>query len=284
MFTHMPYIDWKATLSAKVQGSWNLHSSLPCEMDFFVFLSSASGIIGRETQANYSAGNTYMDSLAQYRISLGRKAVSLDLGILDEDGILSENHELMARVKSSGALIGISTTELYAILDYYCNPSLDILTSKQCQPIIGIETPANLAVKKLEPSPFMNLPTFRNFFQMSNNEDSSASNGSSNQSTDFAALFSTAGSVAEAGAMVVKPLIERLSTSTSVPIEDISEDNPMQQYGVDSLVAIEIRNWFSKKLGADIAVFDIMGKSTIRDTAVLAAGRSMYKQANWTED
>ena len=29
----------------------------------------------------------------------------------------------------------------------------------------------------------------------------------------------------------------------------------MESYGVDSLVAVELRNWFAKEMAADIAVF-----------------------------
>jgi hypothetical protein len=252
----MAYADWKAGLEAKVNGSWNLHELLPINMDFFVFLSSLSGITGRETQGNYSAANAYMDLLAHYRVSLGRKAVSLDLGILEEDGILAENQELMTRVKSSGSFIPISTAKFYAILDYYCDPALQLSSATRCQSILGIETPANLLARKLEPSPFMYRPTFSHFFQISNNTDHSVVNGTSDQAVDFAVLFSEARSAVEAGAMVTKPLIERLSISTSVPVEDINEEKAMQQYGVDSLVAIEIRNWFTKKLSAEVAVFD----------------------------
>ncbi|TVY91693.1 Reducing polyketide synthase [Lachnellula willkommii] len=91
IFTRTTFEDWTTGLGPKVQGSWNLHKVLPRNMDFFIFLSSLSGIIGRETQASYSAGNTCMDALAQYRVSLGEKAVAIDLGILEDEGMLAEN-------------------------------------------------------------------------------------------------------------------------------------------------------------------------------------------------
>ena len=44
-------------------------------------------------------------------------------------------------------------------------------------------------------------------------------------------------------------------------------------YRVDSLVAAELRTWLLKELGADVAVFDIKGETTIRTLANLVAGR-----------
>lgn len=76
----MTFDDWKLSVEPKVHGSWNLHTLLPQGMDFFICLSSISGIVGSGGQANYAAANTYMDAFVRYRIMRGEKATSLDLG------------------------------------------------------------------------------------------------------------------------------------------------------------------------------------------------------------
>lgn len=220
-----------------------------------------------------------MDELAQYRVAKGEKAVAIDLSILADDGMLAENKSLMEMVKSTGALIPIFAKDLDALLDYYCTPQLDLLTATQCQPVIGLEVPANITSRNLEPPPFIYLPTLRHLFQVSSNNVSSSN--SNTQTTNLSVLFSTADSVAEAGRMVAKALIDRLSSTIAVPVEDIREDKAMHNYGIDSLVAIEVRNWFAKKVCADIAVFDILGNSSIKEVATLAAGRSEYRNKDW---
>ena len=87
-------------------------------MDFFVLLSSISGISGQGGQANYSAGNTFKDALAHYRISQGQKAVSIDLGVMVSDGFLSENDFLLHRMMDSGLYVPLRDIELFALLDY----------------------------------------------------------------------------------------------------------------------------------------------------------------------
>ncbi|KAK1142388.1 hypothetical protein N8T08_007940 [Aspergillus melleus] len=44
--------DFHATVQPKVAGLWNLHRALPEELDFFVLLASAGGIIGTRGQTD----------------------------------------------------------------------------------------------------------------------------------------------------------------------------------------------------------------------------------------
>ncbi len=280
MFERMTFEDWRACVDPKIRGSWNLHQYLPKGMDFFIFLSSICGVVGRETTANYAAANTFMDALAHHRILCGEKAASLDLGIMEEEGILAENKDLMARVKAQGNLIPILSTQLHALLDFFCDPKHGLLTSLRCQAVVGVEIPANLRSQGIEPASWMYQPALRHLFQMDGDKDVEAG---THQIVDFATAFTTIGSLVEAGTLVTDALIDKLSSSISVPKEKMDINKPMHQYGVDSLVAIEIRNWFAKKLKADIAVFDILGNSTFSDIGVLGAGKSTYKQASWDD-
>lgn len=80
----MTFDKWTSATAPKIHGSWNLHQVLGRELDFFILLSSVSGIIGNSAQANYSAGNTFEDALAAHRHHLGLPAVSLNIGLVSE--------------------------------------------------------------------------------------------------------------------------------------------------------------------------------------------------------
>ncbi|KAH9222301.1 hypothetical protein DL95DRAFT_508189 [Leptodontidium sp. 2 PMI_412] len=67
VFENMSYDDWVAAIDPKIAGSWNLHKLLPDNLEFFIMLSSTSGIVGNPGQANYAAGNTFQNGLAHYR-------------------------------------------------------------------------------------------------------------------------------------------------------------------------------------------------------------------------
>jgi hypothetical protein len=85
-------------------------------MDFFLILSSVSGLSGIRGQTNYDARNPYGDACARYRVSRGEKCISLDLGAMLDDGVLAEDGNLLNRVITYGTLEGISRQMFHGVL------------------------------------------------------------------------------------------------------------------------------------------------------------------------
>ena len=82
---------WKA-MAPKMLGAWNLHAlTLDAPLDFFVLFSSMSAVIGNPGQANYVAGNAFLDALAYYRRAQGLPALTVDWGMVGEVGHLREH-------------------------------------------------------------------------------------------------------------------------------------------------------------------------------------------------
>lgn len=272
----MSYEDWRAGTDPKTHCSWNLHKFLPKNMEFFILLSSICGITGQGGQANYAAGNTYKDALAHYRIAQGEKAVSIDLGVMVSEGFLSENEFLLHRMLDSGLYVPLKQTELFALLDYYCDPELDILTMQTCQTVVGIETPASLHAKGIEEALWMRKPLFRHMYQFNGGKNLSA--GNSKDFVDFRGLFASAGSLSEAGSIVLQALIKKLSQSLSTSSDGIDVNKPFHSYGVDSLLAIELRTWIAKEFLAEIPVFEILGGATATAIGMTIARNSRLVQ------
>lgn len=272
IFENMSFEDFQAAIKPKVQGSWNLHALLPRDLDFFILLSSGAGVTGNRGQANYCIGNTYQDALAQYRVSKGLKGITLDLGMILSVGFAAENDDVMGNLRASG-FSAIREEEYLAMLDYFCNPALPLQSALKSQVATGMETPAALKNKGIEEPFWMRDPLFRTFYQMGT---STASSDEVADAVDYHELLSTAESSAAAEAVVCEGLVKKLYRALMIEAEDVDIGKPMHAYGVDSLVAVELRSWFMKEMGAEVAVFDIMGSGSIKDLVTAVAGKSRF--------
>ncbi|KAL8725436.1 MAG: hypothetical protein Q9181_006418 [Wetmoreana brouardii] len=94
-FANMSRENFDAVLGPFLESAF----TTPDGYGFLVLLSSITGITGNYGQANYAAGNTYQDALAQYRVTHGQKAVSADLSNIRSVGYLAERHELATALR-----------------------------------------------------------------------------------------------------------------------------------------------------------------------------------------
>ncbi|PFH58774.1 hypothetical protein XA68_13216 [Ophiocordyceps unilateralis] len=263
LFDDLPYDDWKHAVDCKSVGSWNMHTVLPSGMDFFLILSSASGLAGIKGQANYDAGNTYEDAIARYRVSRGEKAVSLDLGAMKEDGILAENKKLLDRVLAYGVLEPVTRQMFHGILDYYCNPELPLLTPNQSQLAIGLGSGKGDGLEGLthDRQPMLEPLTLEAHRQAAAAPPVTVREAELRARERFAASTS----LDDAAHVFAEAAVHKLSKSLATMKDGagVDRNRPLQMYGVDSLLAIELRNWAVKEFDADVAVFETQGSSTL---------------------
>ena len=264
--------DFNAAIKPKVQGSWNLHKHLPRDLEFFILLSSVASVTGSRGQSNYAAGNTYQDALARHRVSQGNKCISLNLGPILSIGYAAEVD--MTETLEADGFVGIRKSELFALLDYCCDPSLPICTPQNCQIITGLSGVESLNAEKLDKAYWTKRPLFSILKQKRKAETSTSS--SSGNTIDYASLLTSAESQATAEEIVVEALRLKLSNSLLVPKEDIDPEKALFAFGIDSLVALEVRYWFMKEMKANISIFDIMQNRSLLALGQFAAGKSEY--------
>ena len=270
LFQNLTSEDWNAGLQAKVQGSWILHKHLPRDLSFFILLSSLASVIGTPGQASYTAANTYQDALARHRVSRGEKSFSVNLGPIMGVGIAAERN-VYDMMKKYG-LQPIRKTEMFAVLDYCCDPSLAIPSPSESQIIMGAGEMEHLAPEKLKEIYWTRKPLFSVLRQF--NATDAAVEPDSQDSFNAAKLLEAAATPEAAARIIVEALVSKLAKVLSSPIADVDAAKPIHAFGVDSLVALEIRYWFMKEVRADLSVFEIMGKESLYSLSELAAGKS----------
>lgn len=74
--------------------------------------------------------------------------------------------------------------------------------------------------------------------------------------------------------MVFDALAVKISDVLMKSVEDVSPTLPMAGYGLDSLVAVEVRNWIARRLGVKVSMFDLISGNSLEGLAVLVVGKS----------
>lgn len=265
MVSNMTIEQFHRALGPKYQGSWNLHELLPKDMDFMVFLSSMSGIIGNPAQANYAAGNTFEDALARHRAASGLKGVSFDLGLVLEAGWASDNFEDVTKSLRAG-LGGLTQAQLMAILDVLCDPAYNCAggAGAGAAQVVNIHDKPSKLYRMFQDGVlhWVGKPLFKNLLRMGQVELVNGSGGGEADAAaiDYLALMRAAADAEEAGHIVTQALLGKLSKSLSVPAESLDVGKPAYVLGVDSLIAVELRYWFLKQFGVEVPVFIILKK------------------------
>lgn len=113
--------------------------------------------------------------------------------------------------------------------------------------------------------------------ETSANEDKPSSDGSIDR-------LSHATSLDAASEIVQEILLAKVTKIIMVPASDIDTSKPVYTYGVDSLVAVELRNWLALELKSDISIFDLTSSAPITEVCKKIATRSQLVPAELKEE
>lgn len=277
LWENMTFEDWSVSIDAKATGSWNLHVALPAGLDFFVLVSSVNGLFGNRSQANYGAGNAFKDALAHHRIKHGQKAISIDLGLMVDEGRVAENDKLLAGMRRIGHLADIHMDQLLALMEHYCDPDLPLLSHGEAQVIVGVETPSAVLAKGIDLQPSIRRPIFNHLFAIDRNAESKSDSVARLEEVDRASILRKAKSDDEAIKLVTEWLKTKMSQVLGLSTDDVNMSKPPHTYGIDSLIAIDLRDWIRREIGADIQVFNLLGNLSLDDLSCKAASESSFR-------
>ena len=268
MFEQISIEEYRAIVRPKVQGAWNLHNSLPkAEVDIFIMLSSAAGLLGTRGQAVYAGTSTFLGAFAGWRQAQNLPASTIHLGAVGEVGYIAERSDLQAAISLTYGDQMLTEREFLAFLRA-------AIENQRSEP--EIYTCAELG----SGSSGAAHPYWASDAKFAHLRRATlASNDGEPIETDQALqslpqLLASADSLEAAQEAISGRLKTKLCSLLMVQEEDLDPTKPIVSYGLDSLVAVEFRNWIAKEVGARVQLLDIMPCKSWGALVELIASRS----------
>lgn len=262
----MSYEDYILTSRIKINGSLNLYRALKSSsLDFFIFLSSIAAVVGTSGQANYNAGNVTQDIIAHTHNGGPCNFLSLNIGWAS-DTHLTTDHTVRENAVRRAGLVPVATKSLDKFFDHSLVSSV---TKKYAsQVVFGIDPKVvaqSIAVNGNVWSPMFShvIHSVTQEVDLPNKEKQTFAQVAASSDFDSIVDFISRSFTLQLAQLTYTDhsTIDRFRTSLLV-------------LGLDSLVAIELRNWIQREFDSRMQSSEIFSDQTVYMLAEKIAARS----------
>ncbi|KAI1862382.1 uncharacterized protein JN550_010244 [Neoarthrinium moseri] len=259
VFSQMTLDNWNRVLRPKTVGSKNLELAFSdATLEFFIMTSSFAAIGGHPGQSNYAAANMYMNGLAANRRRRGLAASVLNIGVIYGLGLLQrEKEELYLGLEREG-YPPISERDIHHMF-------LEaIVAGRPAEPNQPMDITTGLSRFQWgsqNPLHWHTDPRFSHFTmsEAAGQADRRKAKVQTSLMEELAALRD----IESMTSRMVDAFTERLESLLQLPGGTVNRHSTLPELGIDSLIAVDIRNWVWKTLGRDIAVLKILSAGSI---------------------
>lgn len=244
------WASFPVALAPKIDGSLNLHratAGLP--LDFFVLFSSVAPLFGSPGQSSYAAGNSFMDGLAHARRGRGLPALSINWGSWAEVGMAAGVDEAHRRRWASMGMEMLRPDEALATLGRLLGGNAGAQAA--VIPIVANKLGGG------RPNPFLS-----ELVRTAPAAPSARGN-----------IRARLGEVApdQRLPMLIDHLRGQLAQVLALDLAAVDADRSIVELGLDSLMAMELRNRLESQLKLAVPVADLLEGPTPRRLATIVA-------------
>nr|WHN38867.1 polyketide synthase 6 [Elsinoe perseae] len=273
IFEHMTHAQWTTATDPKIRGTMNLHAHFGAQLDFFILLSSLVGITGNPSQSNYAAGGTFQDAFARWRSAQGLPCVGVDLSHVNSAGYVAENKGVAERMARLG-WCPLEEEQMWriveaAMLDPLRNPD-------ESQIICGI---APWDATEEGDVAWRRDARFAAFRKPEATVAASVGANKNDAPKHLREQLTGAADWTGACEMIEEAVVGKLADMFSMSAADLDRAAPVSACGVDSLVAVELRNWIFAMTQADVPIFEVLQSPSLAGLAAMVAEKSQTLRA-----
>ena len=232
----------------KAVGCWMLHEATKdMELDHFVSYSSISAIYGNPGQVSYVGANSFLDNFSHWRRAQGLPATTINWGVIGDVGFVARSgkvggnvDELLYKQGWNSFSLVQATNILESIL--LSNPVQRVATDSDWE-MIGDFFPHTA-----ESSRFAHL--------VHENQLGGGASASSGDGALKATLFDS--KPEEQTEILLTQLNDTFARVLGTTADKLDTSEPVTKYGLDSLMANQIRNWVQSNVSIDYSMMKIM--------------------------
>ncbi len=259
---HQTWERFKGVMAPKISGSWNLHQATSEKpLDFCVYFSSGASVLGSPGQGNYAAANAFMDALAHYRAAQGHPTVSINWGAWAEVGMAARQKDVINTSRDNlSPEEGLKALEWALSMDSYFKLPYRIQFS-----VIKVNWPNYFRQLSFRPAPALLEKLWK---EVARTEQSISQNKEElSGGSDFLKALAAVPSKKRFAALVTQI---RKQTAQVLGIDSkksIDLDLPLHELGLDSLMAVELRNKLSNLVNHPLPATLLFEYPTVRALA-----------------
>ncbi|QIQ03959.1 hybrid non-ribosomal peptide synthetase/type I polyketide synthase [Streptomyces liangshanensis] len=241
----------------KAAGAWLLHHHLRDEpLDHFVLFASVASLLTTAGQANYAAGNAFLDALAHHRRARGLPALSLDWGPWATGMI--EELSLVEHYRAVRGMSSLSPSAGMAVLER-------VLGQDRAQLLVAtvVDWKTFLAWYPSPPPLVRHLAA--EAAEAAAPGGSAAGGGARDEQSDYLHRFRTAAGDGPRARLVTDRFLDCASSVLRMSAGQLDLDAGLGAYGIDSLLAMELRARIQAATGVALPVVALLSGAPLRD-------------------
>jgi myxalamid-type polyketide synthase MxaE and MxaD len=233
-------------------------------LDFFVLFSSAGSVLGQPGQGNYAAANSFLDALAHYRRAHGQPALSINWGAWSGKGFADSvgGKRLAARL----ALLGIGSIAPKQGLDV-----LGRLLRQSATQVLALPVDWK-QYRELHPADSAS-PLLSELMR----EEAEVPRAAGHKSARRDALLMAG--PRERRQLLQSYLTEQVARVLGLSPSKLDLEQPLSSLGLDSLMAVELKNRIAVDLGVNVPVVKFLQGFSV-DQAVAQIHDQLADESN----